>query len=284
MAVVTVRRVAVIAHVAPVVVSLMLLITVGAVLPSQGLEALVGATAAVTVMALTPIGERAVVRVFLRSSTPTLFQRYTLAPVAQALLQHGVPATGLALLVTHRDSTQARCVGRQTVVVTTGLVEALVRRRMSPEEVAAVIAHEVGVSRAGLTRYDAALLVLLAPWRIWFAVVQALWAAISSLVPRALRMASLWIMAGASLWLAFAEDPKYLVAAGGLLVVSLAYISHTAWSRARNEVGDAYLHDCALANQFASRLLRSSTDAQSRDRAIRLRMGRPSSAGLPVAP
>ncbi len=284
MSVVTVRGIAVIAHVAPAVVSLMLLITVGAALPGPGLEALVGATACGTLMALTPTGERAVVRLFLRSRAPTLFQRYTLAPVAQALLQHGVPATGLTLLVTHRDSTQAQCVGRQTVVVTTGLVEALVRRRLSPEDVAAVIAHEVGVSRDGLTRYDAALLVLLAPWRIWFAVVQALWAAISSLVPRVLRMASLSMMAGASLWLAFAEDPKYLVAAGALLVASLAYIAHAAWVRARNDVGDAYLHDCALANQFASLLLRSFRDAHSRDRAIRLRVGRPSPADLPVAP
>ena len=284
MSVLTVRGIAVLAHVTPTVVSLMLLVTVGAALPSPGLEAVLGATAGGTVLALTPSGERAVVRVFLRSKAPTLFQRYTLAPVAQAMLRHGVPTTGSTLLVTRCDSTQARYVGRRTVVVTTGLIEALARRRLSPDDVAAVIAHEVGVARAGLTRYDAALLVLLAPWRLSFAIAQALWAATSALVPRVLRMASLWIMAGACLWLGFAEDPKYLLAAGALLGAFLAYNSHAAWIRARNDVGDAYLHQCGLANQFASLLLRSFCDARSRDRAIRLRTVRTSRAELPATP
>ncbi|MGB7447602.1 MAG: hypothetical protein WA892_00585 [Ornithinimicrobium sp.] len=284
MSVLTVRGIAVLAHVTPTVVSLMLLVTVGAALPGPGLEALAGATAGGTVLALTPWGERAVVRLFLRSKAPTLFQRYTLAPVAHALLRHGVPATGSTLLVTRCGSTQARYVGRRTVVVTTGLIEALARRRLSPEDVASVIAHEVGVSRAGLTRYDAALLVLLAPWRLSFAIAQALWAATSALVPRVLRMASLWIMAGACLWLGYAEDPKYLLAAGALLGAFLAYKSHAAWVRTRNDVGDAYLHQCRLANQFSSLLLRSFGDAPSRDRAIRLRTTSTFPADLPAAP
>ncbi len=283
MPVLTVRGIAVLAHVAPTVVSLMLLVTVGAALPGPGLEALVGACLGGTVLALTPSGERAVVRLFLRSKTPTLFQRYTLAPVAQVLLRHRV-ATGSTLLVTRCDSTQARYVGRRTVVVTTGLIEALVRRRLSPEDVAAVIAHEVGVSRAGLTRDDAALLVLLAPWRLAFVVVHAMWAATSTLVPRILRRASVWIMAGACLWLGYAEDPKHLVAAVALLGALLAYESHATWIRARNDVGDAYLHQCGLANQFSSLLLRSFGDAPSRDRAIRLRTTSTFPADLPAAP
>ena len=279
-----VRGIGVIAHVTPVMVSLMLLIVAGAALPRPGLEVLLGVIAGGALVAVTPIGERAVVRLFLRCRAPTLFQRHTLAPVAQTLLRHEVRTTGLTLLVTGCESTQARCVGARTVVVTTGLIEALVRRRLSPDEVASVIAHEIGVSRAGLTRYDAALLVLLAPWRVVFAVVRAMWAATSSLVPRILRMASLGMMAGACLWLGYAEDPKYLVAAGSLLLAFLAYRSHAAWVRVREDVGDAYLHQCGLAKQFASLLLRSFCGARSRDRAIRLRTVRTSSAELSATP
>ncbi len=135
------RRVKVLAHVVPVLVSLMLLLVFGAVLPGlPGLLLALGLAFTVP-LALTRTGERATVRVFLRARAPTLVDRVALTPVAQVLHEHGVYTDRLTLLVTAGPEVDAYGVGRHTVLVTTGLVDALGSRRVSAAQGAAVIAR-----------------------------------------------------------------------------------------------------------------------------------------------
>lgn len=123
------RRAKVLAHGVPVLVSLMLLLVFGAALP-----AMPGSLLALTVgfavpFALTCAGERVTVRVFLRARAPSVLHRVALAPVARVLHYHGVRTDRLTLLVTPGAGVDAYGVGRHMILVTTGLVEALVDRR-----------------------------------------------------------------------------------------------------------------------------------------------------------
>ncbi len=94
------RRAKVLAHVVPVLVSLMLLLVFGAALPGLPGSLLAFTVAFKVPFALTGMGERWTVRVFLRARAPTLVHRVALTPVAQVLHTHGVHTERLTLLVT----------------------------------------------------------------------------------------------------------------------------------------------------------------------------------------
>lgn len=271
------------AHTVPALVSVALLIVFGAALPGLGLEFLVALVAVVAGAALIPVGERGCARVSLGAKAPRLFQRYTLAPVAEVLSHHGVDTAGVTLMVSRGASPAVQWVGRDTVVLSAYFVESVAQRRLSPTEGAAVIAHEVGVARAGLTRGDAALMVVLAPWRAWLMVVQIMWSAISVVVPTRARAAAIWVLAGALLWLGYTDNPRYVFGAVVMLAAYLAWRAHLRWVRARQDAGDAYVQQHGLAQELAAVLLRHSADDDMRDRAVRLRFAQPA-AGSATSP
>ncbi|MBA2694943.1 MAG: M48 family metalloprotease [Actinobacteria bacterium] len=268
------RRVKVLAHVVPVLVSLMLLLVFGAVLPGlPGLLLALGLAFTVP-FALTRTGERATVRVFLRARAPTLVDRVALTPVAQVLHEHGVRTDRLTLLVTAGPEVDAYGVGRHTVLVTTALVDALGSRRVSAAQGAAVIAHELGVLNGGLARADAVLVVVLTPWRVWLrfvGVIVGVFAGITGV--RCHYRGLIWLMAGVCLWLAYDEhQPAYLGSVTILALVLLQPVWEQRWRRARHQIGDTYLQQVGLGQPLATFLRAGSHQDEVRERALRLSM------------
>ncbi len=268
------RRAKVLAHGVPVLVSLMLLLVFGAALPGLPGSLLAFAVALTVPFALSKAGERATVRMFLRAQQPSLVHRVALTPVAQVLQDHGVRTDRLTLLVTPGAGVDAYGVGRHTILVTTGLVEALVDRRVSADQGAAVIAHEIGVLHAGLAKADAALLVALTPWRVWLRFVGAIvgyFAGITGV--RGHHRGLIWLLGGVCAWLAYDErQPAYLGSVTILALVLAVPVWDQEWHKARHQIGDTYLHQVGLAQPFATFLWATSSAEEIRERALRLSM------------
>jgi len=221
------------------------------------------------VAAITPVGERAVARLLLLARRPRLHQRHTLAPVAEALHRHGVPSGRYVLFVARHQPRPVTGLGRHTLVVSAGFVEDLRAGFISPQGGAAIVAHEIGVMRAGLTRRDPGLLVFLLPWNVWLTFVMALWNIGATLVTHRVMVLCVAVQFVAGIWTGLTEDPVGFVASTVLAVSVLVWLGLRSWLRLRTEVGDLYLHQTGLATQYA-RMLAGNTDHYTRDRAVRL--------------
>lgn len=216
-------------------------------------------------------GERWLAREFLCARAPRLHQRHTLAPVAEVLQRHGVPPQRLVLLVGPGRRLGATALGRRTVVVSKGLVEAVWSGQLGPEQAAAVITHEVGVLRSGLTRHEPATMLLLAPWKVWLTFIAILWGIAAAFLPHRLMVACLAINAGVGLWLGATGNPAMYLSTGVIAVVLATWWAIRSWDRARAQIGDQYLLQAHLAGAYADLLTASFTDDYTRDRAVRLR-------------
>jgi hypothetical protein len=216
------------------------------------------------------VGERWVAATVLLARGPRLHQRHTLAPVAQVLLEHRAGMDGLVLLVGPGSHVGVSAVGSRTVVVTRGLVDAVAGGRLGPARAAALIAHELGVVRAGLTRGESALTVFLAPWTVWLVVVLGLWEAVATILSRRLMVACLVINGGVGTWLGVTVHPLHHAAAVFVGVLFWAWWALRSWAQARARVGDAYLVQVGLAPAYADWLLANVGDDDARDRAVAL--------------
>ncbi|MGO0577758.1 hypothetical protein [Ornithinimicrobium panacihumi] len=229
---------------------------------------------AVTVLAAaadTEAGERWLARVFLRARAPRLHQRHTLAPVAEVLLRHGVPPQQMALLVGPGQQVDVTALGRRTVVVSRGMIDALWSGQLGPQQAAAVITHEMGVMRSGLTRHDPAAMVMLAPWKVWITWIAIMWGIAATFLSHRVMVACLVIHAGVGIWLGTTEDPAMYVSTFVLAVALTTWWAIRSWDRARAQVGDQYLLQHHLAGVYADLLDGTYTDDHTRDRAVRLR-------------
>ncbi|WP_298749095.1 hypothetical protein [uncultured Serinicoccus sp.] len=216
-------------------------------------------------------GERWLARLVLRARAPRLHQRRTLAPVAQVLLRHGIPPQRLELLVGPGQQVDVTALGRRTVVVSRGLIDAVWSGQLRPQQAAAVIAHEVGVMRSGLTRHDPAMMVLLAPWKVWITWIVVMWGVVAAFLSHRVMVACLVIHAGVGIWLGVTEEPFMFVSTVVMAVVLATWWSIRSWDRARAQVGDQYLLQADLAGVYADLLTAIFTDDYTRDRAVRLR-------------
>lgn len=247
----------------PAVMSLALVLVV-AVVPFGFV--VLPAWVALAAWALTPAGEGRVLQLRLRAHPAGPFERYTLAPVAQVLAEHGVPPVRHLLVADHRGW-EAQAFGTGTVAVSQGMVQALANRQLSHLDAAVMIAHEIGIMRTGLIRRDPALLVLLFPWQIWLSIIVGLWNGVGVILRPSLRWASLLIAFAVQLWLGL-TDPRHLLIAALLSLVFSSYALLQAWERTRPLVGDALIANTTLGPAYADFLLRHRTDLRSRDRAI----------------
>lgn len=256
------------AHVMPLLMSVLLALATIGLLPYGGLVLL--SALAWAGWSYTPAGERWTVQLLTMSRMPSLFQRHSLAPVARSLLEHQVPPVR-NLLVCRRLGVGAQSYGASTVVIGTALVENVAAGRLPAREAAALIAHEIGVTRTGLTRSDPCLLVLLMPWQVWLAVVVGAWSALRTILHPILMRFCLVVAAGVQLWLAFTQDPRHLYGAALFVLGCLTYLLLRDWARRRALIGDVFLAQHGLGPAYSALLLRSFTDPFSRDRAIQLR-------------
>src|SRR5690606_10055978 len=113
--------------------------------------------------------------------------------------------------------------GRRTVVVSRGLVEAIRSGQLAPQQAAAVITHEVGVLRSGLTRHDPALVILLAPWKVWITWISIMWGIAAVFLPRRVMVACLVVHAGVGIWLGVTENPAGYVSSVVMAVVLVTW-------------------------------------------------------------
>ncbi|MGC5585902.1 hypothetical protein [Ornithinimicrobium sp. W1665] len=226
---------------------------------------------ALVVLSCTGVGERWTARVLLRGGVPRLHQRCTLAPVAKVLLGHGVVVDGLLLLVGPGAGVGVMAVGERTLVVTRGLVEAVRSGCLGPVTAAAVIAHELGIVRAGLTRTSQAWAVFLLPWSALVGFLTLLWGIVTVFVSARVLVASMVISAGVGLWLGATEHPVHLASTLVMAVVAWTWWSSSGWHRARNRVADDHLVQVGLAGSFADYLRTTGSDDATLDRVVRLR-------------
>lgn len=148
------------AVVVPVLVSAPMVLVLGELVLRRYGALLVIVWVAAAALAQTPLGLSWTCRLFCGARAPLLHQRYTLAPVAQVLLAHGTSTTGLALLVGRGHLPTVQGFGPGLLVVSRGFVEAVREGVLGPRLAAAIIAHEMAVMRAGLTRAEPCLHVL----------------------------------------------------------------------------------------------------------------------------
>lgn len=222
----------------------------------------------VALWGLTPRGELTLVRALTWSSPARLHQRHTLAGVAGVLHHRGVDP--VQLLVARRGGVGAQAYGQRTVVVGRGLVDEIARGRLPHVDAAALIAHEVGVQRAGLTRTDAALGAILLPWGLVAATTIGLWRGLGTVLAPWVRWFSLTIAFVIQVWLTVTADLRHLAPAVLLGAIFATYGLTVAWSRARASIGDSYVTLHGLGPTYAAILWRSFPDDRSKDRAIRL--------------
>ena len=92
-------------------------------------------------------------------------ERDELAAVLTALCRVGLGPPLVELRVKRSRAIGAAGAGRRTVVVSTGLIEAVVRGDLPSRQAAAVVAHSAVLVREGLTRADLLIGCVSAPWR-----------------------------------------------------------------------------------------------------------------------
>jgi hypothetical protein len=271
------------ALVVPVAMSAALWVVAGGtVLTLVGWPVMLAPAAVLLLACRSRAGERWVARVVLLGRSPRLHQRHTLASVAQVLLEHGAGVEGLVLLVGPGRDVAVTAVGQRTVVVTRGLVDAVGSGRLVPVTAAALIAHELGVVRAGLTRGEVALALWLFPWQLWSTLVLALWGAVATVLPRRVMVACLLVNGAVGAWLGATVHPGHYAGAVFIGIVLWTWRAMCSWQRIRAQVGDHYLVRVGLGRPYANWLLANWADDDTRDRAVRLvhpDLQDPSSAG-----
>ena len=150
-----------------VVISILLVMTIGPVLPALAAWVVLIAGPVTTVLLLCGVGESLAARFFLRARRPTAAEEATLAPAVALLCQRKLGPPLIELRV--RDGVYpigANGGGRRTVVVSDGLIAAMREGVLPAEQAAAVIAHSSGLVRSGAVRSDFALNFWTLPWQI----------------------------------------------------------------------------------------------------------------------
>ena len=118
-------------------------------------------------LVLRPAGERLAVRLACGFRRPTADQMVLLSPVwASALQRAGTSAGDVDLYVQHRDEPNAYAAGSRSVAVTSGVVADFLARRLSEDEMTALLVHELGHRATKATQLGLMSAWLAAPWRL----------------------------------------------------------------------------------------------------------------------
>lgn len=136
---------------------------------------------------LTPCGERLAVQVSCGFHRPSAAQSVALAPLwAAALRQSGIAARRVDLYVRSARPPNAYAVGGRSVAVTTGIIEEYLARRLTADELVAMLVHELGHHATRATRFTLLSDWLAAPWHLAARLLISLGLAVSGRQPRAL--------------------------------------------------------------------------------------------------
>ncbi len=148
-------------------VSFVLTVVMYALLPpALGLVAFMAAGGVLVALAMGQL-QLAVLAALTSSRPATEAEFRVMAPVLAELGGRGVEIATLFVRRAQRPSTPvAVAIGRRTVVVSPGLVDATYRGGVTGAEAAAALAHAVGRHRALRPRLELAVLAATTPWRL----------------------------------------------------------------------------------------------------------------------
>lgn len=226
--------------------------------PFLSLPLVLAATALLVVLATGRL-EEPTVKLMTGARTATVGEQHVMASVVDGLGRVGI--TELELLVRRRQraSTPAVTVlGRRSLVLTPGLVEAVDRGWVATEEVVALVAQAVAVRRARRPRAELAALVATSPWRAVVTVFRGVGAAFAWLP----FMGIAWALRGVIAVICVLQSVVEGRAAVGLLggaVIALTYLVPAAGRavQARTEaIGDQFVVDRGLGGVLARFLTR----------------------------
>lgn len=246
-------------------------VAVGATLTAltvAALPAAIGAgVASVAVLAVVPIacglGEGAVVGLLWGARRPTAQQADELAPVVTLVCRAGLGPPRIRVRICRSATPAALGCGRRTVVVTTGLVDAVATERVTHAEAAAVLAHAACLVRSGLVRSDPVIGVLALPWR----VAGVLGRAVGRLPGAAAVWRSRWLVLG----VATVRVGSQHVGLGAAIAVAGA-ATHVVpswqrvWTAALVAAGDQGVADVGLGHGLTGFLGRRLPDSPTRTR------------------
>ena len=210
-------------------VSFVLTVVVCALLPpTLGLVAFMAAGGMLVALALGQLQEPAIAAL-TRSRPATEAEFRVMAPTLAELGGRGVGA--LFVRRVQRPSTPvAVAIGRRTVVVSPGLVEATCRGGVTGAEAAAAVAHAVGRHQALRPRLELAVLAATTPWRVMVATFRGVGRALAWLP--FMRLA--WTLRGVVGVICVVQSVAEGRAAPGLLggaVIALTYLVPAAGRR-----------------------------------------------------
>lgn len=146
------------------------------------------------------------------------------APVQAHLAGHGVEERHLLIKRSPRPTTRGAVrLGRESLVITPGLLDALYHRRLAVSEVAAVVAHTEGWHRAMTLRGELAMLVATIPWRVLAGVFGAMTGGMSRLPLGGIAWGFRGVIGVICVVQATAEGRPWSGVLGGL-VIALSYL------------------------------------------------------------
>lgn len=241
-------------------VSFVLFMVVVALAPPLLAMALVVAVTALLVVLAAGRLEEPAVEMLTGSRAATPGEKQVMATVFDRLSGVGI-VDRQVLLVRRRQraSTPAVTVlGRRSLVLTPGLIEALYRGWVSAEEVVALVAQAVAARRAHRPRAELAALVVTSPWRLVVALFRGVGLAFAWLP----FMSLAWALRGVVAVICVAQSLVEGRAAPGLLggvVIALTYLVPAAGRalHTRTEaMGDQFVVDHGLGGVLARFLTR----------------------------
>lgn len=224
-------------------VSFVLTVVVCALLPpALGLVAFMAAGGVLVPLALGQLQEPAVA-VLTRSRPATEAEFRVMAPALAELGGRGVDVGALFVRRVQRPSTPvAVAIGRRTVVVSPGLVEATYRGGVTGAEAAAALAHAVGRREAFQPRLELAVLAATAPCRLMVAMFRGVGRAFAWLPFMRLAWALRGVVGVICVVQSVVEDRAWAGLLGGA-VIALTYLVPAAGRRIE-------LHTEAEADRF----------------------------------
>lgn len=208
------------------------------------------------------------IRVLHRARVPVAWEERVLGPAVAMLCHRGLGPPVIRLYVAAGERVSVWACGRRGVVVTRGLVLALSEGRIQDEEVAALMAHAVGVHAAGSGRFDLPIEVSTLPWRLVGVPFLRFGRVLTSLP----LLAFAWRLRGVVVAIALvqaAADGR-VTGIGPLVVLTLvsyaAPASARAFARRVDDAADRFVVEHDLGPPWAELLRRQPPSARSLER------------------
>lgn len=245
---------------APALLVSFVLTVVGCALlpPALGLVAFMAAGGVLVALAMGQLQEPAIAAL-TRSRPATEAEVRVMAPVLAELGGRGVTVGAVFVRRIQRPSTPvAAAIGRRTVVVSPGLVEATYRGGVTGAEAAAALAHAVGRRKALRPRLELAVLAATTPWRLMVATFRGVGRAFAWLPFMRLAWTLRGVVGVICVVQSVVEDRAWAGLLGGA-VIALTYLMPAAgrWIELHTEAeADQFVLSLALGPVLAGLLRR----------------------------